>query len=116
MVYSMVRKPWLREGEQFSLLGRFIWGAGAGLREMEGRVDKNNRSLLANPFVSMVLIHPSKPPPHPQPFPTGKNRCWCSGWLGGNKMTFFTHMEASLRGEIDQVLLKIYDRKGVEVG
>ena len=37
---------------------------------MEGRVDENNRSLLPNPFVSTVLIHPSKPPaPSTQPAP-----------------------------------------------
>lgn len=38
----------------------------AGLREMEGRVDENNRSLPSNPFVSTVLIHlsvPSTPSP-----------------------------------------------------
>lgn len=32
--------------------------------------NENNRSLLANPFVSMVLIHPSKPsPPPPSTYP-----------------------------------------------
>lgn len=36
---------------------------------MEGRVDENNRSLLPNPFVSTVLIHPSKPSPPPPPAP-----------------------------------------------
>lgn len=40
---------------------------GLGGGEMEGRVDENNRSLFANPFVSTVLIHLSINPPHPHP-------------------------------------------------
>lgn len=34
---------------------------------MEGRVDENNRSLPPNPFVSSVLIHPSRPSHHHPP-------------------------------------------------
>lgn len=49
----------------------------AGLREMEGRVDENNRSLPPNPFVSMVLIQPSIPNP-PLHRSSSLNRCSCT--------------------------------------
>lgn len=57
--------------------GRGEWGEGRGLREMEGRVDENNRSLLPNPFVSAVLIHLNIPSPHPHGSPS-LNPCFCT--------------------------------------
>lgn len=66
--------------------GGKLGGEGRGLREMEGRVDENNRSLLPNPFVSTVLIHPSEPPvpptpPSPNPHRSPSlNPCLCTNY------------------------------------